>query len=1206
MKKRKGSRFQRAAAVLLSILLIAGMVADAVPLNVLAKEGEVLSGNTEATEDSSGTETAGENKETESEKETAGGPGEEPEITNGDTKPNPGEGTEPEGEETNNPETETESGEETEEEPPETEDAEEQLPEAVTAELMAEPAERAASANLMMPAAQENVIVYVKACFYGKDMSRNKEMAAAYLQNNTITLISATDENLQYTAVTSIDETGTDVVCAVYRYEVPQGRYCFQQGDSKGPDRNCYEAENNFDCEIAYVVSFMDAEKVLDSQYVSMRLKVTRPADPVKDGCTFAGWVTEEGGSTAFDFDNTAITEITNIYASWTQDTPSDTNIASGEDWVLDADGKLTIQSDTGMEKWTEHRENHSSSTKAVKSVEISNGVTSINRRAFFGCSNMTSVSIPGSVKNIGSSAFHTCTSLSEITIPEGVTSIGEAAFNGCRGLERISIPESMEDIGSNAFFNCAGLTSITIPEGVTKIGYCSFDDCSSLTEVIMENETPPSLGFSAFDDCKFVTDGTKGIHVPENTAAAYKAAEGWSTYEDNITDGTHDHNWSPDWTKSESHHWHECNAQGCPVTDDAVKDGYGAHVYDGTDDLDCNICGYQRTAEVMEITGISVVGDDLTEARNDQVGDELTYPIIESIEMTPDVHCNYGAVLSWWKKEQGRYTKYNWHIWEEGVYVCKITIKIQGDCIFADALQITCPSGEHWTIDERSNDNKTIVLRSDEIVKTASHIHTLTQKPAKDATCTEAGNTAYYTCNDCGKWFLDEAGMQEIMDKNSVVIASKGHSYDDSAYGYKTAEGHAHTCLDCGAHGDIQPHTPGEAATESTPQTCTVCGYVITLATGGGSGDNDGSGGSTGDSGGAGSHRPGNSGSGGSDNNGSNGVVGPVPGEGGASGGDSGGTGVTGSAPAVAGSTGAGQTRVKQEKEGNIRKEVDITGEDTLDVAISMPLPELADIVLTGTERQQAADGTQVRIVLDVKDASASVSAADKALVEAALNSPVTGGYTLGQYLDINLYKVVGDSRNAITETDGRIAVTIRVPDRLKNTDSTRLRTFAVLRVHNGRVDLLADLDTSEDTVTIATDRFSTYAIIYKDTAVQGGGVINVSAPGTGSNGNSSGSVSTGAKDSEPKTEDTTHLELYATLSMIAGLTYLFLYFTDRRHGMTEETKKEIVSRLVAWAKQGTRLRRGIALAAIFVVLVYYHSIGKKICVTWKEVYGE
>jgi len=92
--------------------------------------------------------------------------------------------------------------------------------------------------------------------------------------------------------------------------------------------------------------------------------------------------------------------------------------------------------------------------------------------------------------------------------------------------------------------------------------------------------------------------------------------------------------------------------------------------------------------------------------------------------------------------------------------------------------------------------------------------------------------------------------------------------------------------------------------------------------------------------------------------------------------------------------------------------------------------------------------------------------------------------------------------------------------------------------------------------------------------------------------------------KDSEPKTGDASHVEVYATIGMIAGLSYLLLYFADGESGMTEEEKKEIVGALVKWARKGKRFRKYVALAIVFVILVYYHSIGKRTTMEWKELY--
>ena len=49
----------------------------------------------------------------------------------------------------------------------------------------------------------------------------------------------------------------------------------------------------------------------------------------------------------------------------------------------------------------------------------------------------------------------------------------------------------------------------------------------------------------------------------------------------------------------------------------------------------------------------------------------------------------------------------------------------------------------------------------------------------------------------------------------------------------YSTSNGHAHKCsFGCDQHSEIQPHVPGPAATENSPQICIECNYVIAPAT--------------------------------------------------------------------------------------------------------------------------------------------------------------------------------------------------------------------------------------------------------------------------------------------------------------------------------------------------------------------------------------
>lgn len=163
-------------------------------------------------------------------------------------------------------------------------------------------------------------------------------------------------------------------------------------------------------------------------------------------------------------------------------------------------------------------------------------------------------------------------------------------------------------------------------------------------------------------------------------------------------------------------------------------------------------------------------------------------------------------------------------------------------------------------------------------VAKSNPDIHTkIVKVEAKAATCTEDGIIAHYKCTGCGKLFSDEAGATEIAAKDVVIpaahkltpVAEKpstcrvngtgaynkcevcgkmfdkdtnkeitavpvlelaAHTWDDVWHANST--GHYHECTVCGIAGDVTAHTPGAEATETTAQTCTVCGYIIKPAT--------------------------------------------------------------------------------------------------------------------------------------------------------------------------------------------------------------------------------------------------------------------------------------------------------------------------------------------------------------------------------------
>ena len=154
----------------------------------------------------------------------------------------------------------------------------------------------------------------------------------------------------------------------------------------------------------------------------------------------------------------------------------------------------------------------------SLTSITIPNSVTSIGYGAFSGCSSLTSITIPNSVTSIGTSAFLDCTSLTSVTIGNSVTSIGNGAFGGCSSLTSITIPNSVTSIEDNAFYDCSSLTSVTIPNSVISIGSGAFYHCSQVT---MEGATPPSISASTFSD-------NATIFVPCSAIDAYLAAPVW------------------------------------------------------------------------------------------------------------------------------------------------------------------------------------------------------------------------------------------------------------------------------------------------------------------------------------------------------------------------------------------------------------------------------------------------------------------------------------------------------------------------------------------------------------------------------------------------------------------------------------------------------------------------------------------------------
>ena len=130
--------------------------------------------------------------------------------------------------------------------------------------------------------------------------------------------------------------------------------------------------------------------------------------------------------------------------------------------------------------------------------------------------------------------------------------------------------------------------------------------------------------------------------------------------------------------------------------------------------------------------------------------------------------------------------------------------------------------------------------------------------------------------------------------------------------------------------------------------------------------------------------------------------------------------------------------------------------------------------------EQQRVNDGSKIDIRLTVTSLE-NVPADDKASMESYVEelAEQINGLTIGDYIDLQLEKRIGTEEwKKISETNEDIVITIDIPENLKKQGAV----YSIMRCHNGESTLLEDLDDNQDTITIKTGKFSTYAIVYTE----------------------------------------------------------------------------------------------------------------------------
>ena len=516
--------------------------------------------------------------------------------------------------------------------------------------------------------------------------------------------------------------------------------------------------------------------------------------------------------------------------------------------WSLDDNGTLTISGSGKIEDYRSDIDQPWYSNRSdITSVVIEPGVTSIGSQAFYECSNLTSITIPSGLTSIGEQAFGNCTGLTSITIPSGFISIGDYAFWNCTGLTSITIQNGVTSIGTGAFWNCTGLTSITIPSSVTSIGVNVFYNCTGLTDITVDS-----------NNSSFCSESGVLFNKDKTTLIYYPLGKNDSSY--TIPDGV---------TVIEQYAFY-CNSKLTSVTIPSGVTSIGEMAFRECSGLTSVIVPSSVTSIeynafwccfnlIIYIPGGITIGIDAFYS----TAAKITYTVDSSnnVKIT-DISLSSGNTVDIPPEIDGKtvIAVDEDHRHKVGNHTCvtnttptcikKATCGICGQDYYGDhdlshhnAVPHTCTADgtvEYWDCSvcgkKFSDPNGTAEITNISDPNDPAR-HSLVKTDEKAPTCTDNGNRAYWTCTECRNIFSDDAGLNPTTLADVTVFAT-GHTWSNDWSSDGT--GHWHDCVNanCPITENNQKvgyavHTPGDEATETTPQTCDVCGYELAPALG-------------------------------------------------------------------------------------------------------------------------------------------------------------------------------------------------------------------------------------------------------------------------------------------------------------------------------------------------------------------------------------
>lgn len=341
-----------------------------------------------------------------------------------------------------------------------------------------------------------------------------------------------------------------------------------------------------------------------------------------------------------------------------------------------------------------------------------------------------------------------------------------------------------------------------------------------------------------------------------------------------------HSHSWETSWQSADGYHWHNCSAEGCFITENIGKDGYGAHV--GSDDgdcttmLKCTTCDVEMIAAKEHSFGTSPSNKVATAATctevatyyvkcdNENCSQVSSAKTVSSGTVDPDAH----KPAEDWTQEGDKH----YHACENGCdahldeadcsggtatcaakAVCSVCSNEYGSVDANNHAWSTAWSSDdthHWH--ECTNAGCPVTANADKdgyathtpevddgncttpiqcsvcnaVTTAAKTSHSFNEKPsdrqAAAATCT-APATYYVQCDNCS-----------AVTKEKTIAQGEAAGHAWSSEWSKDGAGHWYACTreGCVEKNNAATHTPeADDGDCTTAIRCSVCDWVTTLA---------------------------------------------------------------------------------------------------------------------------------------------------------------------------------------------------------------------------------------------------------------------------------------------------------------------------------------------------------------------------------------